>query len=62
MKLNSLIKESRFDKRIIEWGIRHKMITHSEYQKCLQSLPDLSDQKESLIRPDGLSKTEEKGV
>ena len=48
MKLNKLIKERRFDKRIVDWGLRYKMINAEEYQKHLKSLPDLSDQKEDM--------------
>ncbi len=48
MKLNKLIKERRFDKRVTEWGLRHKMISAREYQQHLKSLPDLSHQKESM--------------
>ena len=54
MKLNSLIKESRFDNRIVEWGIRHKMITYEEYKKYLKSLSDLSNQGKSVISPSTL--------
>ena len=48
MQLNSLIKELRFDKRITEWGIRYNVMTYEDYHKYLQSLPDLSDQKENI--------------
>lgn len=48
MQLNSLIKELRFDKRIAEWGIRYNVMTYEDYHKYLQSLPDLSDQKENI--------------
>ena len=51
MKLNKLIKERRFDKRVVEWGLRHKMISRKEYQQHLKSLPDLSHQKENLKGP-----------
>ncbi len=49
MKLNDLIKDLRFDKRITEWSIRYKVMTYEDYHKYLQSLPDLSDKKESVI-------------
>ena len=49
MKLNILIKDLRFDKRIMEWGIRYNLITYQEHQQYLNSLPDLSDKKESII-------------
>ena len=49
MKLNDIIQDLRFDKRIIEWGIRYKVIKREEHQKYLQSLPDLSYQKEDLV-------------
>ena len=48
MQLNSLIKELRFDKRITEWSIRYNVMTYEDYHKYLQSLPDLSDQKENI--------------
>ena len=49
MKLNILIKDLRFDKRIMEWGIRYNLITYQEHQQYLNALPDLSDKKESII-------------
>ena len=49
MKLNSLIKDLRFDKRITEWSIRYNVTTYEDYHKYLQSLPDLSDKKESIM-------------
>ena len=48
MKLNELARELRFDKRIIEWGAHYGAITYSEYRKYLESLPDLSDDKEDI--------------
>ena len=68
MKLNNLIEELRFDKRIIEWGVRYNIITYQDYQKHLQSLSDLSDEKESMVdikqveqvgKQDGSEKTEQ---
>ena len=49
MKLNNLIKDLRFDKRIINWGIRYKTITYQEYEDYLKSLEDLSNQTENII-------------
>ena len=51
MKLNNLIKDLRFDKRIVEWGIRYNIITYEEYKKYLKSLKNLSDKKEQMISP-----------
>lgn len=51
MKLNKLIKDLRFDKRIIEWGIRYNLITHEDYNKYQKSLEDLSDEKENMVDP-----------
>ena len=48
MKLNSLIKDFRFDKRMIDWGVRYKAITYQEYEDYLKSLEDLSNKKDSL--------------
>ena len=58
MKLNSLIKDLRFDKRIMEWGIRYNLITHQEYQKYLNALPDVSDDKEPIIDFSQIEKAE----
>lgn len=56
MKLNNLIKDFRFDKRIVNWGVRYKTITYQEYEKYLESLEDLSDEKENIIDIDLESK------
>ena len=48
MKLNKIIKEQRFDNRIIEWGLRDNLISAKEYAEYLKSLPDLSDQTENM--------------
>ena len=62
MKLNNIIQDLRFDKRIVEWSIRYKITSREEYQKHLQSLPDLSDQKEDLIVPDQMEQSEESSL
>lgn len=62
MKLNDIIQDLRFDKRIIEWGVRYKIISREEYQKHLQSLTDLSDQKEDLITLDQMEQSEESSL
>ena len=59
MKLNSIIRDLRFDKRIMEWNIRYNLITHQEYQEYLRSLPDLSDKKENIISLDQVKKHED---
>lgn len=56
MKLNNLIKDFRFDKRIVNWGVRYKTITYKEYEDYLKSLEDLSDEKENIIDIDPESK------
>ena len=43
MKLNKIIQEQRFDKRIVQWGLRHNVISPKEYQAHLKSLPDLKN-------------------
>ena len=62
MKLNNIIQDLRFDKRIVEWGIRYKITSREEYQKHLQSLSDLSDQKEDLITSDQMEQSEESSL
>ena len=49
MRLNTLIKDLCFDKRIVEWGVRYNVITYKDYRNYLKSLPDLSDKKKSII-------------
>ena len=51
MKLNKIIQERRFDKRIAQWGLRHNMITPQEYQAHIKALPDLTNQKEDKKSP-----------
>ena len=50
MKLNDLIGEFQFDKRITEWGMRHNNISQKEYEEYLKSLPDLSAEKDSITK------------
>ncbi|MDE0118913.1 MAG: hypothetical protein OXM55_02755 [Bdellovibrionales bacterium] len=59
MKLKSIIRDLQFDKRIMEWNIRYNLITHQEYQKYLNALPDVSDDKEPIIDINQLEKTED---
>ena len=59
MKLNSIIQDLRFDKRIMEWNIRYNLITHQEYQKYLDNLPDVSNEKEAIIESHQLEKSED---
>lgn len=49
MRLNTLIKDLCFDKRIVEWGVRYNVITYKDYRNYLKSLPDLSDKKKSIM-------------
>ena len=48
MKLNNIIKNFKFDKRLIEWNLNNEIISVDEYEKYLQSLLDLSDKKEEI--------------
>ena len=52
MKLNNLIKDFRFDKRLVEWNLINGVVNKEEYEQYLQSLSDLSDSKEEVLPPD----------
>ena len=52
MKLNNIIKDFKFDKRMIDWGLRYKSITHKEYEQHIKSLPDTSADKERVCLED----------
>jgi len=51
MKLNNIIKDFRFDKRLVEWNRINRVIDAKEYEEYLKSLPDLSDHKEDMLLP-----------
>ena len=52
MKINSSIKELCFDKRIVEWGLQNKdsALSSEKYKKHLESLPDLSAEKDPIVK------------
>lgn len=39
------LKKLKYDKRMIHWNLRQKLLTEKEYQKHLDSLEDLSHLK-----------------
>ena len=40
--LPEMLKKLKYDKRMINWNLRQKLLTEEEYQKHLASLEDLS--------------------
>ena len=48
MKLNDIISEFKLDKRMVNWSLEQKLLTHKEYEQHLKSLPDLSSESEEL--------------
>ena len=54
------LKKLKFDKRMLNWNLRQKIITEKEYQKHLAELPDLASLKaEPLKTKEGPQKQEE---
>ena len=43
--LSKKLKELKYDKRMLNWNLRQKLLTEEEYQKHLDSLKDLSHLK-----------------
>ena len=43
--LSEKLKELKYDKRMLNWNLRQKLLTEKEYQKHLDSLKDLSHLK-----------------
>ena len=39
------LKKLKYDKRMLNWNLRQKLLTEEEYQKHLDSLEDLSHLK-----------------
>ena len=46
MKLNEIMNEFKLDKRMVNWSLDSKLLTHKEYEQHLKSLPDLSSEAE----------------
>lgn len=51
MKLNDIMNEFKLDKRMVNWSLDSKLLTHKEYEQHLKSLPDLSSEAEELDIP-----------
>ena len=46
------LKKLKYDKRMIHWNLRQKLLTQREYQKHLESLEDLSHLKADEVPED----------
>ena len=55
--LNNL-KKLKYDKRMINWNLKQKVITKEEYEKHLKGLEDMSDLKETMKEVQEKSKPE----
>ena len=49
------LKRLKYDKRMINWNLRQKVVTEEEYQKHAQEQPDLSHLKDTMEEPQGES-------
>jgi len=58
--LPEMLKKLKYDKRMIHWNMRQKLLTEKEYQKHLSSLKDISHLKAEDIEPEE-NKEEDKG-
>ena len=47
-ELSDNLKRLKYDKRMINWNLKQKVITKEDYKKHLLGLEDLSDLKEEL--------------
>lgn len=47
-ELSDNLKRLKYDKRMINWNLKQKVITKEEYKKHLLELEDLSDLKMDL--------------
>ncbi len=57
MKLNGIIKEFKFDKRIADSSFQQQRIENKEYEKHKESLPDLASESEKIFKePDSKEK------
>lgn len=43
--LPEMLKKLKYDKRMLNWNLRQKLLTEKEYQKHLDSLEDVSHLK-----------------
>lgn len=51
--LPKMLKKLKYDKRMINWNLRQKLLTEKEYQKHLANLEDLSHLKAENISKEG---------
>ncbi len=58
MSLDKAMKNLKFDKRLVDWGLRHGQLTQEELKKHLESLPDLKDKVDVLNLGDDRQKPE----
>ena len=56
------LKKLKFDKRMLNWNLRQKIITEEEHQKQLATLPDLSHLKAEPLKTDGVGKPKEREI
>ena len=47
-ELAESLQKLKYDKRMVNWNLRQKLITKEEYEKHLTSLEDLSHMKEEM--------------
>ena len=50
--LPEMLKKLKYDKRMINWNLRQKLLTEEEYKKHLSSLEDISHLKAEEIEPE----------
>ena len=50
--LPEMLKKLKYDKRMINWNLRQKLLTEEEHKKHLSSLKDLSHLKAEDIKED----------
>ena len=58
--LPEMLKKLKYDKRMINWNLRQKLLTEEEYKKHLSSLKDLSHLKAEEIKQEEENKEETK--
>ena len=69
MKLNQIIRQFRFDKRLVEWNLNNKVVSQKEYKEYLKSLADDSKAWQDMVssappsakKEDRLSPSDEEG-
>ena len=52
--LPDILKKLKYDKRMLNWNLRQKLLTEKEHKKYLDSLEDLSH-----LKVDNMAKPEE---